>query len=225
MNKFLRKFYDNQRPDSLASTLRKKRFALFKSLLTSTPTPLKILDVGGTQKFWMQSGFLSEFDNIEITIMNIKHIPVTVPKLKSIVGDATNMKQFQDREFDIVFSNSVIEHVGDYNAQMRMAEEIKRIGKRYFLQTPNLYFPIEPHFVFPFFQFLPLSLKMWLITHFKLGWRGPVKDKQKALETVTEIRLLSKQEVINLFPNATIFEEKFLGLTKSFIAYEGWTST
>lgn len=55
------------------------------------------------------------------------------------------MKQFQDNEFDAVFSNSVIEHVGDYEAQRQMANEIMRVGKRYFVQTPNFYFPIEPH--------------------------------------------------------------------------------
>jgi 2-polyprenyl-3-methyl-5-hydroxy-6-metoxy-1,4-benzoquinol methylase len=132
------------------------------------------------------------------------------------------MKQFAAQEFDVVFSNSVIEHVGSYEDQRRMAKEIKRVGKRYFVQTPNLYFPIEPHFVFPFFQFLPQSVKVWLISHFALGWYGKVTDIEKANELASEIRLLSKKEFLNLFANAKIVEEKFLGLTKSFIAYEGW---
>ncbi|HEY9849890.1 MAG TPA: methyltransferase domain-containing protein [Leptolyngbyaceae cyanobacterium] len=222
MINFFGKIYDNRRSDSLAASLRRKRFALFKSLLVKTSGFVRILDVGGTQKFWELSGFLSELENIEITIMNIRPMEVSLPKLKSTVGNGTNMSQFKDGEFDIVFSNSVIEHVGNYDAQMQMASEVKRVGKRYFIQTPNLYFPIEPHFVFPFFQFLPLQLKLLLIRHFRLGWRGPIKDKIKAIQTVNEVRLLSKKEFINLFPNAKIFEEKFAGLTKSFIAYEGW---
>jgi 2-polyprenyl-3-methyl-5-hydroxy-6-metoxy-1,4-benzoquinol methylase len=73
------------------------------------------------------------------------------------------MPQFQNDEFDIVFSNSVIEHVGSYEEQNLMASEVRRVGKRYFIQTPNLFFPIEPHFLFPFFQFLPLDYRVTLI--------------------------------------------------------------
>ncbi|HBE19766.1 MAG TPA: methyltransferase type 11 [Cyanobacteria bacterium UBA11149] len=222
MLKFFGNIVDHRRDDSLATTMRKKRFALFKSLLASIPGSLKILDVGGRPNIWKQSGFLSEFEHIDIVIMNIEKIQVTELRMTSIIDDATNMKYVSDLEFDVVFSNSVIEHVGDYQKQQNMANEIKRVGKRYFVQTPNLYFPIEPHFLFPLFQFLPLPVKIWLITHFKLGWRGPVKDRQKALATVTEIRLLSKKEFVALFPEAKIVEEKFLGLTKSFIAYYGW---
>ena len=197
---------------------------MLKSLFASLPNSetIRILDVGGTQIFWDKSVVLSELGDVEITIMNISEFKVNVPNIRSIVGDARNMKQFADKEFEVVFSNSVIEHVGSYEDQRQMANEIKRVGKRYFVQTPNLYFPIEPHFVFPFFQFLPQSVKVWLISHFALGWYGKVTDIQKAKELASEIRLLSKKEFVNLFDNAKIVEEKFLGLTKSFIAYEGW---
>jgi len=216
--------YDNTSPVSLATKLRLKRFTLLKSRFASLPNSatIRILDVGGTQNFWDKSVVLSELGDVEITIMNISEFKVNVPNIRSIVGDARNMKQFADKEFDVVFSNSVIEHVGSYEDQRQMAKEIKRVGKRYFVQTPNLYFPIEPHFVFPFFQFLPQSVKVWLISNFALGWYRKVTDIQKANELASEIRLLSKKEFINLFANAKIVEEKFLGLTKSFIAYDGW---
>jgi ubiquinone/menaquinone biosynthesis C-methylase UbiE len=221
---FKKYIYDNTSPVSLATKLRLKRFALFKSLMVSIcdSTRIKILDVGGTQDFWNKSAGLSELGSVEITLMNVGEFQVTAPNIRSIVGDARNMKQLADKEFDVIFSNSVIEHVGSYEDQRRMANEIKRVGKRYFVQTPNLYFPIEPHFVFPFFQFFPLQVKVWLITHLALGMRGKFTDRQKANELVSEIRLLSKKEFVNLFDNAKIVEEKFLGLTKSFIAYEGW---
>ena len=49
-----------------------------------------------------------------------------------------------------------------------------------------------------------------------------ITDKQKAIKAVNSVRLLSRKDVMGLFPDATIYEEKFLGLTKSFIAYDGW---
>jgi hypothetical protein len=220
INQILEKIYDNRRTDSLATNFRTKRLTLFSSMIESTRNTVKILDVGGSPIFWENSGFLTqEFRNLELTILNIKSI--NHPHFKCVVGDARKMNQFQDKEFDLVFSNSVIEHVGDYKDQLDMASEVQRIGKKYFVQTPNLYFPIEPHFVFPLFQFLPIELRVWLLTHFDLGWRKKTPDKQKAKLSVTSIRLLNKKELINLFPNANLYEEKFCGLTKSFIVYGG----
>jgi SAM-dependent methyltransferase len=115
---------------------------------------VNILDVGGTQTFWDTSGFFDEKMNLlRITLMNVRKVPVSRPNFNSIVGDARDLKEFKENQFDVVFSNSVIEHVGDYNDQLQMANEIRRVGKRYFVQTPNLYFPIEPHLFSPFFSF------------------------------------------------------------------------
>jgi hypothetical protein len=72
------------------------------------------------------------------------------------------------------------------------------------------------------FQFFPLLLKIWLISHFNIGWIGRTSDKNKALETANSIRLLCEKELRELFPEAAIYREKFLGLTKSFIVYNGW---
>lgn len=171
MTQILEKIYNHQRSDSLAANLRKKRLALFNSLIASIPGTLKILDVGGREMFWQRTGLLEQqVRDVEITVININpsEFKINHPKIKSIVGDAKNMNQFEENEFDVVFSNSVIEHVGNYNDQLKMANEVMRVGKRYLLQTPNLYFPIEPHFVFPLFQFLPLEVKVWLMTHFDL---------------------------------------------------------
>lgn len=219
--KFFRKFADNKQEFSLANKLRLKRFALFKSLISPLPRPLKILDVGGTQVFWERMGFTG-IDDISIMIINLTKTETTYPNFKSVVGDAKNLSMFRDNEFDIVFSNSVIEHVGDFDDQQRMAEEVKRVGKRYFIQTPNRYFPVEPHFLFPFFQFLPLKIQVFLLRHFEIGWNTKIKDKQKAIEIIKSIRLLTKKELKQLFPGATIYKEKFFGLTKSFIVYKGW---
>ncbi|MFN6438961.1 MAG: class I SAM-dependent methyltransferase [Nostoc sp. DedSLP01] len=188
---------------------------------------MKILDVGGVADFWQNWALLDDNTlNIEIYIVNIDPVYETQGtknhKIKILTSDARNLKQFKDQEFDIVFSNSVIEHVGDYSEQRQMANEVIRVGKRYFVQTPNLYFPIEPHFIFPFFQFLPINLRVELLSRFNLGWFNRIPDKQKARIEVESIKLLNKKQFINLFPGAKFYEEKVLGLTKSLIVYDGW---
>jgi hypothetical protein len=214
----LKRIVDNRRADSLATKLRQRRFALFVCLLASMPRPIKILDIGGTQGFWERMNFTDE-PGIEVVILNVSHLPTTYDNFISVVGDARDMKAFADGEFDIVFSNSVIEHVGTYADQRRMAEEVQRVGKSYFIQTPNRYFPIEPHFLFPLFQFLPLSVRAFLAHHFDLGWYKRIPDKHKATREVAMIRLLTRRELAHLFPGASIYKEKILGLTKSLIAY------
>jgi len=159
---------------------------------------------------------------VKIVLLNLTEVEVGHPNFRSITGDGRDMKEFKNGEFDIVFSNSVIEHLGTYDDQRRMAGEIRRVGKRFFVQTPNRFFPIEPHFLFPFFQFLPLGIKVWLRAHFQLGWYPKVADRERAIRASKEIRLLTRKELMDLFPGATIFEEKFLGLIKSFIVYDGW---
>ncbi|WP_228061055.1 MULTISPECIES: class I SAM-dependent methyltransferase [unclassified Coleofasciculus] len=160
MNQMLEKIYNHERPDSLTNNLRKKRMAFFMSLLALVPPPLKILDVGGTPVFWTALDFWNqEVGEVDITIVNInpKIDQQSHSNVKCLRADARDLSQFEDNEFDVVFSNSVIEHVGDYEEQHKMANEVMRVGKRYFVQTPNFYFPIEPHFVLPLFQFLPIE--------------------------------------------------------------------
>ena len=205
---------------AFARKMRKKRIALFQSLIARLPRPLHVLDVGGEQRFWEIVGLVHE--DAQILLYNVAPAEVSYPNLIARVGDARNMREFHDKEFEIVFSNSVIEHVGSYAHQAQMAQEVQRVGERYYVQTPNRYFPLEPHFLFPFFQFLPLNLRVFLVTHFQLGWRGKIRDRQEAVEAVNEIRLLTEKELKRLFPGATIYKEKLLGLTKSFIVYKGW---
>lgn len=225
MKVMIDKIYNHQRSDSLASNLRRKRFAFFQSLLESLPTPIKLLDVGGTVSFWQNTNILHELNKkIDITVVNLylEEKQLAYPNIKQVFLDARNMKKIENQEFDVAFSNSVIEHVGGYEQQLQMARELVRVSKRHFVQTPNLYFPIEPHFVFPFFQFLPIELRVLLLSNFDLGWMKKIPDKQEAKKMITGIRLLTKMELTNIFPNSNILEEKFLGLTKSFIIYNGW---
>ena len=208
---------DHTNNKSLAFKLRKERFKLFEEFASRFNNP-KILDVGGTQSFWSKANFSKEKES-HIVLSNLEPTETTSANFISHVGDATNMKEFEDNSFDIIFSNSVIEHVGDFGKQKDMADEIRRLGKAYFVQTPNKYFPIEPHFLFPFFQFLPKLFKIFLIMHFRLGWFKKEPNKQKASKLSSSIRLLSKKELRLLFPEGKISEEKFLFLTKSYTVY------
>ena len=141
--RLIKKLFDQRNPRSLSNRLRRKRIEYFTTLLEQDDRPLKILDIGGTQIFWEMMGFLSKAEDIEIWILNIKEEQSKHRILKTIVGDARNIAEFKDREFDIVFSNSVIEHLSTFEDQRRMASEVKRLGKKYYVQTPNKYFLIS----------------------------------------------------------------------------------
>jgi len=211
---------DNRDVASLAVQFRRKRFAFFQSLLSQLERPVHVLDIGGTEGYWKTMGLRAE-DQVSITLLNLTQDEITLPYIRSIVGDARRVEA-EDHQFDIVFSNSVIEHVGNFHDQLRMAGEVRRVGRRYFVQTPSRYFPLEPHFLFPFFQFLPRKVQVGLLQNFNLGWFRKIPDAEKARETVESIRLLSKSEFLTLFPGANLYEEKILGMTKSFVDYGGW---
>ena len=140
-----KKIADNRDEKSLAVQFRRKRFAFFNSLLSRLRRPVSLLDVGGAESYWKTMGMNGD-DQVFITLLNLTKENVTLPNITSTVGDAREI-QYEDNSFDVVFSNSVIEHVGSRADQMQMANEVRRVGKRYFVQTPNRYFPLEPHFL------------------------------------------------------------------------------
>ena len=215
--KILTRIADNTDPRSLASKMRERRFHLFHELLSRFHrAPLRILDVGGTPWFWENMKFAES--NHYITILNLTEFQSSYPRIVSIAGDARSMPQFSDGQFDVVFSNSVIEHLFTYEQQQDMASEIRRVGKAYFVQTPNFYFPLEPHFLVPGFQWLPVPIRILLVQHVALGWYERKNSVADARNAVEEIRLLKYREMAQLFPDASIYRESLFGLTKSFIA-------
>jgi hypothetical protein len=211
---------DNSNDKSLASSLRRKRHSFFLGLISGLPRPVTILDVGGTESYWNIMGMTSPGD-FKITLLNIRDAQSSSLYVGHVVGDARVM-DFEDKCFDVVFSNSVIEHVGGREDQKRMADEVMRVGRRYFIQTPNRFFPMEPHFLFPLFQFLPLALRIQLLRNFGLGWIPKTPNALAAKKIVESIRLLDKKELVGLFPGAGVYEERVAGLVKSFVVYDGW---
>jgi SAM-dependent methyltransferase len=113
---------------------------------------------------------------------------------------------FADGEFEIAFSNSVIEHIVDAADRARYAAEVRRVGRRYFVQTPNRGFPVEPHALLPLVHLLPPSLGRRL-------WRFGVST-----DPYESARLLGARELRRLFPDAAIVRERVGPLTKSLVA-------
>jgi len=210
----VRRFANTDNPQSFANRLRAKRFRLFETLLARLPRPVTILDVGGTNSFWENCGWAGRTD-VEITSLNLSAEKQHHANIKPILGNATNLAQFGDESFDVVFSNSVIEHLFTFDNQRRMASEIQRVGKSYWVQTPNYWFPIEPHFHVAGWQWMPMGTRISLIRRWRCGWRGPCPDAVKARQLVEEVRLLTVHELKAIFPEATMVAERFCGLIKS----------
>jgi hypothetical protein len=219
----LRWLADDENPASLSNKLRARRFARFEALAAELPRPLRILDVGGTNDFWEQRGWAGRKD-VQIFSMNLVAEKPRHDNIQPIAGDATNLAQFADHSFDVAFSNSVIEHLFSFENQRRMAAEIQRVGKAFWVQTPNFWFPIEPHFQVPGWQWMPTQLRASIIRRWRCGWRGPCPDPVRAKELVEEVRLLSKSELKTIFPKATLWPERFFGLVKSWTAIGGFAS-
>lgn len=214
---FFQQIANNQVENSLSHQMRTKRFAFFNACLAQIPKPVTILDIGGTMAFWEAMHFKQE--GVKIILLNLSPAESLPEPFTAVQGDATALTAFANQSIDIVFSNSVIEHLFTWDNQQKMAAEVLRVGKNHFIQTPNYWFPIEPHWVCPFFQYLPKSIRIWMTQHWSLGHIGKISDPNKAKAQVEEIQLLTKGQMQQLFPKAMIYEEKFAGLNKSFVAH------
>lgn len=185
---------------------RTKRYELFEQLCALEPQD-RIVDVGAG---WGSA--LERFNSVNpIVAVDLNPIEsdwLAKPNVTVMKGDGTKLP-FTDEEFDVAFSSSVIEHV-PAELQPAFASEIRRVARRYFVQTPNRYFPIEPHYQLPFFQFLPETVRRALNQRFTLGWQAKGQWEQ--------IDLLSAKDLRRLFPDAEIHCERLLGLTKSLMA-------
>lgn len=200
--------------DRLLLPFRQRRMLRFMRTFNFS-AETKILDIGGTPYNWLLVNCPAQ-----ITLLNIK-LPNPLPELPAnityIQGDGMDL-HFQDNTFDIVFSNSVVEHLFNIENQERFAAEALRIGRQVWIQTPARSFFFEPHFLTPFFHYLPKELQTKLARNFTVwGWiTRPSHSYVK--NVVQEINLLTFSEFQKLFPNCYIYSEKFFWMTKAFIA-------
>lgn len=201
----------------IAPHFRKRRFAMFQEAIAPTTSDL-ILDVGGFPDTWIQQPPVGK--RIDVTnLTRTEFDPASAPahSITTNAGDGTALEH-ADQSYDIVFSNSVVEHVGDFDAQRRFAGEVRRIGGKVWVQTPAKEFFFEPHFLAPFIHWLPIERRHRLARF--TPWALITKPSTEQIAaTVDEIRLLTFEEMTELFPDCEIRREKVLGFfTKSFIA-------
>lgn len=187
--------------------------ATFQRTFPLTPQT-RILDVGGTALNWSLIAAQPR-----VTLLNLP-----TDGIANVVGDGRYLP-FRDGSFDIVFSNSVIEHIASPADQQRFADEIRRTGRAYWVQTPDYRFPLEPHLVTPFLHWLPTGVRVAIARRFTF-WSLIERPSQDRWEfyirhCAEEVRLLDAAELQAMFPEAQIIRERFMGLSKSLIAVAG----
>ncbi len=210
---------------------RQKRARLFRESFAITPTT-RILDIGsedGSAIAAVLDGTHARPDQVYIADIDPEllrkgrerygFVPTVIPE--------SGRLPFEDGFFDIVYCSSVIEHVtapknevwgmrsgSEFRRQARQhqhtfAAEIRRLGKRYYVQTPNKWFPVESHTWLPFVGYLPRWVLVPLLTGTNRVW---VK------RTNPDWHLLAVKDMRELFPDAEIARERLLGFTKSIMA-------
>lgn len=217
----IRTLADANNPESFSNRMRSRRFQLFERLVADLPKPIRLLDVGGTNEFWHNRGWAGD-DRYRITLLNLGTQERRWDNIESVAGDACDLSRYGDGTFDVAFSNSVIEHLFTLENQRRMAAEVARVARCYWVQTPNFWFPIEPHFHVVGWQWMPRSMRINLIRRRRCGWRGPCPDPKVAEAAVDEVRLMSANELRRAFPDGRLLRERFVGCTKSFIVVRGF---
>ncbi len=173
-----------------------------------TVTGWRILDLGcgeSGQAPWLSG--VPDVVGVDLRAVD----PIWKPYPNFIRGDARRLP-FPSRAFDLVFSNSLIEHLPTWEDQKICAAEIRRVGHRYWVQVPNRHFPVDPHYIIPFFQYLPYRVQKTVAKHISLGWN------KKGTYQFKRVNCLTRRQMRELFPQARIITESVAGLTKSFIA-------
>ena len=217
----LQRLADDGAAGSISHRLRERRFQMFERLVSALPRPIRIIDIGGTTRYWEQRGWAGRSD-VTITLVNLEAEAARYENILPTAGDATDLAEHGDQSFDVAFSNSVIEHLFTLEAQQRMADEVRRVAAAYWVQTPNFWFPIEPHFLVPAWHWLPEETRVSILRRRGVGWAGRCPDEDRARAVVQEHRLMRRDELARLFPDAVIVGERFAGLTKSWTAISGF---
>ncbi|MCX7957129.1 MAG: methyltransferase domain-containing protein [Endomicrobia bacterium] len=177
----------------------------------------KILDIGVSPFFGRGTNFLELWyphkenitaltnENIEKFCTFRKHFP----EVKLLYGDGKNLP-FPDNYFDIVFSNAVLEHIGSREDQKKFIREVVRVSKKFFVTTPNYWFPVDSHTLIPFAHWLPTRLKSFIYRKLNREYWADEKN----------LNLLSVKELVSLFPKnlrLIFYKQKFLFFTTTLI--------
>jgi hypothetical protein len=194
----------------VGSGTRKRRMDAFVTRMGVTKGT-RIVDLGGNPGIW---NCLPE--PLDITVLNLpgmtEHDSPTHHRMRFVEGDACDLPQFQRGEFDIVFSNSVIEHVGPEPRQEAFASTVRRLAPRYWIQTPAIWFPIEAHTGIPFWWFYPEAARAAILRF----WHTSLPAWS---DSMADTRVLRRERLEQLFPGGQIYVESVAGVPKSYAAY------
>ncbi len=222
-----RRLIDYENSNSLSSRIRRRRLSAVRALIQAAASQIDgaavtIIDVGGTVSFWRLVGLdLLRSVGAHVTLVNIR--PTLIPGdladlLSSMVADGRDLSRISDRQFALGLSNSVIEHVGDSVDMARFASELRRVARSYYVQTPNFWFPIEPHYMALGIHWAPEPLRARLLFSGLLHMSGRPRTLEQARRAVGGVRLLTARQMRGLFPDAEHSFDWFVGLPKSLIA-------
>jgi hypothetical protein len=198
----------------IARYFRRRRFARFQRELR-VGADTRVVDLGGYAYYW------SYFDpRPRLTIVNLEPPAQPEPAVDWVIADGTKLP-FRDGAFDVAFSNSVVEHIPLDEDRRAYAAEIARVGRTYYVQTPYRWFPVEPHLMTPLIHYLPKSWQRPLLPYCTVWGLLHKPTPQGCDDFLRDIRLLTTAELRSLFPGATIWRERALGLLKSITAVGG----
>lgn len=201
-------------PDSYGAKRRARRAAWLSDAFPSL-AEMTVLDLGGRVSSWTDVPVRPA----HVHVANLEPLPTDLPDwAEADYADACELPDgILSRRYDLVFSNSVLEHVGGHERRRRMAEAINTLAPNHWVQTPYRYFPVEPHWVAPGMQFLPVPARVAVARKWPLAYT-PGKSWDQAMKQVLTTELIGRAEMRYLFPDSDIRAERLLGLTKSLIA-------
>lgn len=213
---------------NISSPLRVKRFSVFEQVTDKFARPLRILDLGGTASFWLKHVPVND-DNYKITLINNHHVDKTnigyshsIPWIIEKHADARDSSEWDLDNHDLIFSNSFLEHLESFADQLELASKIDSSQYPYFIQIPNKYFPVDPHFpspFVPFFSCYPKTIQAVLLTINRFGSGAKSKTYNSAKKRLKYYNPLGLKDARELFPSGIIIKEKTFGLCRSVLIY------
>ncbi len=201
---------------ALGQRARDRRWALFTSTFPDLER-MTVLDLGGAPSTWVD---LAHHPAAVVLVNTDPRQHTSLPWLTTVTADACALPSaITTRPFDLVYSNSLIEHVGGHYRRCKLSEAIHKAAPRHWVQTPYRYFPLEPHWLFPLFQFLTPRARGSIARHWRLAHEyEPGRSGSENVRWVLSVELLTMYEFEYLFSNSRILFERFAGLPKSMIA-------
>lgn len=182
----------------------------------------RLADLGGNRGYWFVWKDAFDFSRLSVDCINLYNAEGPSEDYPQAVqfrlGNACDLTGVADLSYDIAFSNSTIEHVGTWANKKAFAHEARRIARSYVVQTPNVFFPVEPHARAPFLHWLPDPLRYRIHLASRTGFYPKATTIDEAMSALEDARMLDIQQMRYLFPDAIIEKEKLALLTKSFTA-------